>query len=299
MPPSHPPFSSLPAPSLPYSGPAAVAKLEPTNGNTAAGTVEFVQRGEKVHVTANLTRPRAQRRARLPRARKRRLQLRRRHERRRPFQSGRQAAWPAGRAAPRAATCRSLKADAAGKAKYDVRARRRHRRRRPAQRGRHAASSSTRTRTTTRRSRPATPARASRAPSSRPLRSVPDPRGVWRRPRARFLPVTRSGADTSHVHASAPLPYADNALEPVISANTLGFHYGKHHKTYVDNLNNLVKGTGSRGRDAREGIVDDTAGKADKAGDLQQRRADLEPHVLLEQPASPAAAASRRASSRR
>lgn len=41
--------------SLPYSGPAAVAKLEPTRGNTAAGTVEFVQRGEKVHVTANLT----------------------------------------------------------------------------------------------------------------------------------------------------------------------------------------------------------------------------------------------------
>ena len=35
----------------------------------------------------------------------------------------------------------------------------------------------------------------------------------------------------------APLPYADNALEPVISANTLSFHYGKHHKTYVDNLN--------------------------------------------------------------
>ena len=40
-----------------------------------------------------------------------------------------------------------------------------------------------------------------------------------------------------------PLPYADSALAPVISANTLGFHYGKHHKTYVDNLNNLVKGT--------------------------------------------------------
>jgi Fe-Mn family superoxide dismutase len=40
-----------------------------------------------------------------------------------------------------------------------------------------------------------------------------------------------------------PLPYADNALEPVISANTIGFHYGKHHKAYFDNLNKLVTGT--------------------------------------------------------
>jgi Fe-Mn family superoxide dismutase len=39
------------------------------------------------------------------------------------------------------------------------------------------------------------------------------------------------------------LPYADNALSPVISANTLAFHYGKHHKAYVDNLNKLVEGT--------------------------------------------------------
>ena len=39
------------------------------------------------------------------------------------------------------------------------------------------------------------------------------------------------------------LPYADNALSPVISANTIGFHYGKHHKGYVDTLNKLVKGT--------------------------------------------------------
>jgi len=40
-----------------------------------------------------------------------------------------------------------------------------------------------------------------------------------------------------------PLPYPDNALQPVISANTLGFHYGKHHRGYVDNLNKLVVGT--------------------------------------------------------
>jgi Fe-Mn family superoxide dismutase len=40
-----------------------------------------------------------------------------------------------------------------------------------------------------------------------------------------------------------PLPYKDDALAPVISANTIGFHYGKHHKGYVDNLNKLAKGT--------------------------------------------------------
>ena len=40
-----------------------------------------------------------------------------------------------------------------------------------------------------------------------------------------------------------PLPYADNALEPAISARTIGFHYGKHHQGYVNNLNKLVAGT--------------------------------------------------------
>jgi superoxide dismutase, Fe-Mn family len=40
-----------------------------------------------------------------------------------------------------------------------------------------------------------------------------------------------------------PLPYAKDALAPYISANTLDFHYGKHHQTYVTNLNNLTKDT--------------------------------------------------------
>jgi Fe-Mn family superoxide dismutase len=39
------------------------------------------------------------------------------------------------------------------------------------------------------------------------------------------------------------LPYGEEALSPVISAKTISFHYGKHHKAYVDNLNNLVPGT--------------------------------------------------------
>ena len=61
-----------------------------------------------------------------------------------------------------------------------------------------------------------------------------------------------------------PLPFADNALEPVISANTISFHYGKHHKTYLDNLNNLVKGTEYESAPL-EKIINETSGKADKA----------------------------------
>ncbi|MGN0917714.1 MAG: superoxide dismutase [Oxalobacter sp.] len=44
-------------------------------------------------------------------------------------------------------------------------------------------------------------------------------------------------------HTLPPLPYAENALEPVISAETISFHYGKHHKSYVDTLNRLIAGT--------------------------------------------------------
>jgi Fe-Mn family superoxide dismutase len=40
-----------------------------------------------------------------------------------------------------------------------------------------------------------------------------------------------------------PLPYADDALVPHISAETLAYHYGKHHRAYVDNLNKLTAGT--------------------------------------------------------
>ncbi len=44
-------------------------------------------------------------------------------------------------------------------------------------------------------------------------------------------------------HTLPSLPYEMNALEPHISKETLEFHYGKHHQTYVTNLNNLVKDT--------------------------------------------------------
>jgi superoxide dismutase, Fe-Mn family len=44
-------------------------------------------------------------------------------------------------------------------------------------------------------------------------------------------------------HELPPLPYAMDALQPHISKETLEFHHGKHHQTYVNNLNNLIPGT--------------------------------------------------------
>jgi Fe-Mn family superoxide dismutase len=64
-------------------------------------------------------------------------------------------------------------------------------------------------------------------------------------------------------HVLPPLPYADSALNPVISANTIGFHYRKHHKGYVDDLNKLVAGTEFADLPL-EKIITETAGKPDK-----------------------------------
>ncbi len=60
-----------------------------------------------------------------------------------------------------------------------------------------------------------------------------------------------------------PLPYAENALEPIITAKTMSFHYGKHHKTYVDNLNKLVAGTDFANL-SLEKIITKTAGQAEQ-----------------------------------
>lgn len=44
-------------------------------------------------------------------------------------------------------------------------------------------------------------------------------------------------------YSQPQLPYAADALEPAISRRTVDFHYGKHEKAYIDNLNNLIEGT--------------------------------------------------------
>ena len=62
-----------------------------------------------------------------------------------------------------------------------------------------------------------------------------------------------------------PLPYAKDALQPHISANTLDFHHGKHHNTYVVNLNNLTKDTPLASKSLEE-VIKAVAGDAGKAG---------------------------------
>jgi Fe-Mn family superoxide dismutase len=53
-----------------------------------------------------------------------------------------------------------------------------------------------------------------------------------------------------------PLPYADDALDPHISARTISFHYGKHHNAYVTNLNGLIEGTEHADKSLEQIIAD-------------------------------------------
>tara|TARA_R110001592_G_scaffold4318_10_gene24339 strand:- start:5189 stop:5770 length:582 start_codon:yes stop_codon:yes gene_type:complete len=64
------------------------------------------------------------------------------------------------------------------------------------------------------------------------------------------------------------LPYEKNALEPHISAETLEFHYGKHHNTYVGKLNDLVKGTDFAGKNLEEIIKTSSGGVFNNAAQV-------------------------------
>jgi superoxide dismutase, Fe-Mn family len=57
-----------------------------------------------------------------------------------------------------------------------------------------------------------------------------------------------------------PLPYAEDALAPIISAETLQFHHGKHHRKYVDTLNQLLEKERPKGNTLQE-IVKNSSGK--------------------------------------
>src|ERR1700722_12546161 len=72
-------------------------------------------------------------------------------------------------------------------------------------------------------------------------------------------------ATTSASLTLPQLPYAENALEPVISSKTLSFHHGKHHRAYVDNVNKLIAGTDLTDLPL-DRIVTSTAGIAERAG---------------------------------
>ena len=61
------------------------------------------------------------------------------------------------------------------------------------------------------------------------------------------------------------LPYAIDALKPHLSAETLEYHHGKHHAAYVNNLNNLIKGTPNEGK-SLEDIIKTTYKDSSKTG---------------------------------
>jgi len=67
-------------------------------------------------------------------------------------------------------------------------------------------------------------------------------------------------ATTQSAIALPPLPYAKDALEPYMSGETLDYHYGKHHKGYVDKLNSLISGT-EFGDASLEELVAESAGE--------------------------------------
>ncbi|MGH1469591.1 MAG: superoxide dismutase [Fe] [Cellvibrionaceae bacterium] len=64
------------------------------------------------------------------------------------------------------------------------------------------------------------------------------------------------------------LPYAQDALAPHISSETLEFHYGKHHKTYVDKLNGLVGGTEFENKSLEEVVRTSTGGMFNNAAQI-------------------------------
>ena len=69
---------------------------------------------------------------------------------------------------------------------------------------------------------------------------------------------------TPVAHTLAPLPYAFNAMEPHIDAQTMEIHHGKHHQAYVTNLNKAVEGTAVESKTAEELIKDLSAVPEDK-----------------------------------
>ena len=76
------------------------------------------------------------------------------------------------------------------------------------------------------------------------------------------LKKNRRRASGDSLIEQSSLPYDEGALAPYISSRTLNFHYGKHHKTYVDKTNHLVQGTEFEGFSLKE-ILLETAGRSD------------------------------------
>jgi Fe-Mn family superoxide dismutase len=73
-------------------------------------------------------------------------------------------------------------------------------------------------------------------------------------------------ARAAKAHELPPLPYADGALAPVISATTMGFHYGKHHQGYVTTLNKLLGDAADLAALPLEELIKTTAVNPNRSG---------------------------------
>lgn len=69
-------------------------------------------------------------------------------------------------------------------------------------------------------------------------------------------------------HKLPELPYAIDALAPYLSKETLEYHYGKHHQTYITNLNNLIKGTEFENASLEEIVLKSSAGVFNNAAQV-------------------------------
>ncbi len=90
-----------------------------------------------------------------------------------------------------------------------------------------------------------------------------------------------------------PLPYAIDALEPIISAKTLSFHHGKHLQAYVDNLNKLLPGSGLEGLPLEEIVAKSSGALFNNAGQVLNHEmyfAQFRPGGRPLDPSSPLAA---------
>ena len=70
------------------------------------------------------------------------------------------------------------------------------------------------------------------------------------------------------IHELPALPYSKDALQPHISAETIEYHYGKHHQAYVTNLNNLIKGTEFEAMSLEDIIMKSSAGVFNNAAQV-------------------------------
>jgi Fe-Mn family superoxide dismutase len=83
-----------------------------------------------------------------------------------------------------------------------------------------------------------------------------------------YSPINSIARIPSMAFELPALPYAQDALEPHISAETLEFHYGKHHKTYVDKLNGLAEGTELEGKTLEEVVKSSEGGVFNNAAQI-------------------------------